>query len=235
MIRSLVYIIILGAGLSACSSALYIEATATKIEVSSDDGQANRIDSLVAPFRSEMEAEMNFVIGTSKHEFVKDRPNSALNNWAADALFAYFKDSLDDSFSLVTLLNVGGLRSTFNIGDITIGDVFKMMPFDNEVVLVQMPRSSLNEIAAYLMASGGEPISGMHYQEGNLYLIEDIGGDSFYIATSDYLYNGGDKMTFFKNAINVKNTGILLRDVFIHTVKEQKELLYNSEKRIVLE
>lgn len=232
-LKSIFYIISVGAGLLACSSASYISASANSISVVEEDSSSNRIDSIISPYRMEMEHEMNEVIGRATVDYVKNRPNSRLNNWAADALLNRFRSQFS-SLPVVSLLNVGGLRSTFNTGEITLGDVFKMMPFDNEVVAVKMPRESLKEIAAYLINSGGEPISGMRLENSEINFNEDVASDSFIILTSDYLYNGGDKMNFFRQAIEVNYLNVLLRDVFVDAVKTQGELEIDDSERIIV-
>lgn len=234
MINRLVYILLIGAGLTACSSVSEVIADAELVPVVGEIQLTNKIDSLIIPYRLELSEEMSAVLATSNYDFVKDRPNGALNNWSADALLNFFKDSVTNSQSIMSLLNTGGLRSTINKGDVTLGDIFKLMPFDNEVVLVRLPKERLNDMSKYISISGGEPISGAHYSSGQLLLNEDNGGDTFWVVTSDYLFNGGDKMTFFNEPIEVIWTSILLRDVFVHAAKEQKNLVYSDEERIKL-
>lgn len=44
------------------------------------------------------------------------------------------------------------------------------------------------------------------------------------IVTLDYLAEGNDNMSAFRNAISVNNTGITLRDIMIEWVKEQTRM-----------
>jgi len=46
----------------------------------------------------------------------------------------------------------------------------------------------------------------------------------FWVITSDYLLNGGDKMTFFTKRTNVNETGKLLRNVLIEEARSQGKL-----------
>jgi 2',3'-cyclic-nucleotide 2'-phosphodiesterase (5'-nucleotidase family) len=228
-------ILLIGAGLWACSSALRIEAKSNITPVTSDKEQANRMDSLISPYKTQMNQEMSEVIAVSTSNYIKGRPNSPLNNWAADALHAFFKDSLPTNAAIISLLNVGGLRSTLNSGEITLSDLYKLMPFDNEVVLVKMPMNSLDSLAKYLLKSGGEPIAGAILKQGKLQFTEGVFSDSFWIITSDYLYNGGDKMDFFRLELEKIQTGILLRDVFILSAKSQGTLKFSADQRIFFE
>ena len=186
-----IFFIVSGFGLIACSS-LEIIASSDNQVVEADD-TPNRIDSFIQPYQDELEDEMNVVIAFAPQDFVKGRPSGSLNNWSADAVLkANRPEEVQDP--VMSLLNIGGLRNTINEGQVTIGDFFKVMPFDNEVVWVEMPGSSLDEIKTFLENSGGEPIG------GNFEMTVDD-DDSFWIVTSDYLMNGGDKMNFFENRL----------------------------------
>ena len=233
MLRHFIYIL-LGAGLMACSSVSEIQVGAQYIPIDNVSYSA-KIDSIVLPYRDSLEDEMNVVIGYAPQNFEKGRPNGALNNWVADVVGLSMVDLVGGK-PFMCLLNVGGLRNVINIGPVTIGDIFKVMPFDNEVVAVEMPIEVLPEIEAYLINKRGEPIANVFLTDGKLripYLEENI--HSFWIVTSDYLMNGGDNMTFFSKRIKEIYLGKLMRDVMIDAVKEQDTLHWNNEQRIILE
>lgn len=195
----------------------------------------NRIDSLVNPYRAELNDEMNVVIAHAETSFTKGRPNGTLNNWAADAVYEHQVKTMNRTLPVFSLLNVGGLRNPLNEGEITVGDIYKLMPFDNEVVWVEMPIETLSEIAAYIMKSGGEPISNAMLKEGKIILngvVEET--KSYWIITSDYLMNGGDKMNFFEKKLSHHYANILLRDLFIEVAKSQGNLVVRNDERIKL-
>ena len=54
----------------------------------------------------------------------------------------------------------------------------------------------------------------------------------FWVITSNYLFNGGDTMNFFKDAVETVETKILIRDVLIQEAKFQEILLNDSKSRI---
>ena len=223
---------IMGAGLLACSSVNTISVNSASIIVSNVTNGSTGVDTIIKPYRDSLDDEMKAVIAISKHDFVKDRPNSPLNNWCADALLNCNEIQLDSVYPTIALLNVGGIRSTINKGEVTLGDLFKLMPFDNEVVIVKMPISSLKDIQSYIIASGGEPIAGAELIQSELVLNHKEVTEYFWIITSDYLFNGGDKMNFFKSNLEVIQTGVLLRDVFISVAKSQEVFHFSSEQRI---
>ena len=96
-----------------------------------------------------------------------------------------------------------------------------------------MPISSLVEIESYLKSTGGEPIAGALFQNGKL-VINGMNEQSnyFWIVTSDYLFNGGDKMTFFKQNLEFKVTDVLMRNALISGAKEQRILIQDTTNRI---
>jgi hypothetical protein len=107
------------------------------------------------------------------------------------------------------------------------------MPFDNTLVWIELHVSVIPEIQDYLKQSGGEPIANCKLVNGKL----EINGmrentTHFWVLTSDYLMNGGDKMDFFKKKTNVNSTGKLLRDILIEEIKNQGTMLEVNELRI---
>lgn len=228
----------MGAGLWACSSVNTIRVDANdsvNTDVVSQGAEENSIDSIIAPYKNELQAEMSKIIAYAEQAFETGRPSGSLNNWAADALLESQIANARLSAPTFSLLNVGGLRNTINIGDVTLGDIFKIMPFDNEIVWVEMPVEALADIAAYLKASGGEPIAGAFLKNGVL-MVDGMNEETktVWIITSDYLMNGGDKMNFFTKKISVSHTNELLRDAFIREAERQKMLVWSNETRIEL-
>lgn len=233
MIKQISYIFILGAGLMACSSVSKKFVSADNMEVAGTSTSDSELDKLIEPYKDSIESEMNEVIAIAEMDYIVERPSGNLNNWVADAIFSSETKNKRLSIPAFCLLNTGGIRSTLNKGNITVGDIFKIAPFDNEIVWVRMPVSSLAKIEKYLVKSGGEPISNAQLADGKLIL----GGlkpstDEVIIITSDYLFNGGDNMDFFKDNIEVTYTGKLLRDALIEEARYQEVLIESTETRI---
>lgn len=228
--------IFLGAGLLACSSVSITSIDASTEPVKVAEGEVeSKIDDMISPYRDSMQAEMNQVIATADTNFIVERPCGNLNNWVADAIFVSETKTVRMAIPIFCLLNTGGIRTTLNKGNITIGDIFKIAPFDNEIVWVRMPVSSLTKIQEYLVKSGGEPISNAQLVNGKL-IVNGVDSETkeIIIITSDYLFNGGDNMTFFQDHIDVSFKGKLMRDALIEEAKIQGTLVSNTENRIGL-
>ena len=223
---------LLGAGLLACSSVSRIHVKADNQAIYQVENKNTELEKLIRPYRDSMQAEMLEIIAYSDITLTPERPSGSLNNWSADALYYFGLNYVSDSSNYISLLNVGGLRTTINPGPVRLEDLFKVMPFDNFVVLLKLDASKKKEIEQYLIKTGGEPIAGSILSNGKLQqLNEDV---DFWVITSDYLANGGDKMEFFKNPKEKIETGILLRDVFINTAKTQKNIIADTSNRIQL-
>ena len=233
MIYNALIVFVIGAGLSACSSANNIVVDAEQIPITNVYSSFNAIDSIIIPYKSEKDAKMDAVIAIADHDFTKGRPGGSLNNWSADAIFNQIAPRVKGEGLVMCLLNVGGLRSPINKGNVTLGDLYKLMPFDNEVVMVKLPITVLQDLEKYLRNSGGEPISGALIQSGKINFIQSVVNSKFFwVITSDYLLGGGDRMDFFTKNVEVRHTGLLMRELMITEASEQGRLLWNDEIRI---
>ena len=217
----------------ACSSVNTIKVSADQVSISSDYERLNSADSIISPYRANLNEEMLEVIGFAPKDFERGKPNGALNNWSTDVILNSQISKLDKSTPVFCILNFGGLRNPISKGDVTLADVFKLMPFDNEIVIAELPISSISKIEAYQKIRGGEPIAGAKLLNGKFEFDNPIkGATTMLVITSDYLFNGGDHMDFFQDNIGVQYAGELMRDVMIDAVKSQKTLIWSDEKRI---
>ena len=230
MFKHVIYFLI-GASLLACSSHLNLSGTKVPLNIDTDEKQ--EVSSFISPFKDSMDRAMNLILAESSISMEAGRPSSLLGNWASDALFVNQTRTVRLSEPIFCLLNTGGLRSSIGKGPVTLGDIFRIMPFENSVVWLRLPISSLDKIEYYLQQSGGEPISNASMMNGKLMVNGVTENTQFiWVITSDYLANGGDRMDFFQDAVERSDKKTLLRDVFIEEAKTQKNLIVSSEKRI---
>lgn len=224
---------LIGAGVTACSYHLQIKGSKQNIDGSSKSSV--EMDSLVAPYRREMMKEFGQVIGETTNDLVVGRPNSTLGFWLCDQLLAKAKDSsLFKQEPLVAFINNGGLRADIPKGPITIGDIYKVMPFDNRMVFLKLSLDKIPEMEAYLKEKGGEPIGGFSLIGGKLEFPDSQAKQKgyFWVVTSDFLANGGDNMFFFNNPLDRLDTNVLFRDFIIEAVKKEKKITYSPQERI---
>jgi 2',3'-cyclic-nucleotide 2'-phosphodiesterase (5'-nucleotidase family) len=181
-----------------------------------------------APFKQKMEAEMNKVIGTASSELEKSSdPETSLGNFFADAIMVEarkIEPVIDISFPTTK----GGIRNSIAAGDITVSNIFELMPFDNEIIILKLSGASVQKIIDYLAASNGQPVSGIRMKVADKKAYDvTIGGmpldlnKQYVVATSDYLANNGDDQSSLANPLERRSTGRLIRTALLDYVAEQ--------------
>ncbi len=189
----------------------------------------NTIDSsiykAITPYKTAHDEKMTLVIAETEEALVKGDVESTLGNFFCDAVIAETKLLLgkDSNLLSVAVFNKGGLRNSLPKGNITVGNIFELMPFDNELVLLKLSGEQFNDMLNKIAEKGGIPVGGLKMvlkqNKPTDVFINKIPFDinkEYWVVTSDYLANGGDNYSFFKNAIERKALNILLRDVIIN-------------------
>jgi 2',3'-cyclic-nucleotide 2'-phosphodiesterase (5'-nucleotidase family) len=234
---------ILGLGLIALATFLLFSCSEPKTiyvqnnleSITTAISENKEVSDFITPYRDSLGITMNRVIGFTHSDLVRDRPESNLGNFMLDETLDYvLRKSLADSTTpTLGMMNFGGMRSSISRGQITIGDIYALMPFDNIVVVAKLPKTALAAILDYNQNSGGEPIAGFTINGEQLKPVGfDDFGDTIEVVTTDYLFNGGDRMDFFNSAFSSLNTGVLLRDVLIEQVSVKDTLDVVLDQRI---
>lgn len=200
----------------------------------------------VAPYRQKMEAEMNQVLVESVAPLEKGQPESKLGNMVADACLSeavtIFNQNNKSGIDFC-VLNNGGLRSSLPQGKITLKNVYELMPFENELVVVTLNGGATESLLKYISAKGGVPVSNLKMSLSDSSLIQVVVGSetftktrNYRILTSDYLSNGGDDMKMFADRIATEPVGIKVRDAIIQYLKKSGsrnvKLEVNTDGRI---
>jgi len=220
--------------LFSCSRSLIVRQINTENVVITEQNSPvdSIIQSFIQPYSDSLEYEMSKVIAVSDSPLKRDKPESNLTNLISDMLFAVGKEYCISTKLMISpdasYVNYGGLRGSLPMGNITIGNMFELMPFENEVVLLNLSGKSIQEMAQKIASRGGEGISGMTLGIRDLKVSTlKIGGKevvpdaSYWLVTSDYLANGGDQMSMLQNPIERINTKLKMRDVYIQAMKDR--------------
>ena len=187
--------------------------------------------SIITPYKLQIENKMNEVISYTKTELNKKGTETTIGNFVTDLCLKYVSADL-------CLMNKGGLRTVISEGPITVGKVYELMPFENELVVVEIDSTEFNGLLEYITKRGGEPFSGISIimNDKNELIshtnpIDFREQKSIKVLTSDYLANGGDKMWFFKEKKQYK-TGLKLRNVIIDYCRETDTIIVKKDGRI---
>ena len=160
------------------------------------------VDTLCEELSRRAEAEMGTVVGRLAGPLERSRGlvSSSAGNWVSDLLREYGKAD-------VGLHNKGGLRADVPVGDVSRRMLFEMLPFQNTVVVLELPGAVLRgavRSAVEVRRHAGLEFSGMEVAlrrapGGGFQLAElRIGGEPiepervYRVATNSFLADGGD-------------------------------------------
>lgn len=186
---------------------------------------------LYTPYKNILEKDMNRVLAISENELVKDKPESLLTNFLADLLLeqgAVVANSQQLNLKpAVSFFNYGGIRSTLPKGEITVGNIFELMPFENELVLLELKGDKMQAFLDYIADHGGGSVGGVQMViAGDKATEVKIGGEeitadkSYWLVTNDYVAAGGDGLEMLAENEQFVNTGEKIRDVIIDYLEE---------------
>jgi 2',3'-cyclic-nucleotide 2'-phosphodiesterase (5'-nucleotidase family) len=194
------------------------------------DSQTSSVDSsiqtIISPFHDSIEHDMSKLVAVSATSLVKGKPESRLTNLVADILLEsgieYCSSQNLNIKDIASYVNYGGLRASFPKGEITMGRIFELMPFENEVVLINISGDAIRQMAERIASRGGEGIAGMTLGIRNEKLGSlTIGGkavestSSYWVVTNDYIANGGDQMSMLLKPLQRIDTKLKLRDILV--------------------
>lgn len=189
---------------------------------------------LYSPYKEIIDKDMNRVISISDVDMDKDRPESLLTNFLGDLLLQEgtreTKEQGLDFTPSISFYNYGGIRTSISKGEITVGKVFELMPFENEMVFVKLNGENTKTFIDYLAEHGGGSVGGVRFTIKNEKATNIvIGGEAFdpaksyWIVTNDYVAAGGDGLAVLQNSEDFINSGKLIRDVIIRNLEEHQK------------
>ena len=194
----------------------------------------SEIENFIKPFRDNIQKDLDSVLAYSVDTYSKTDGdfNTAVGNFMADAVYSeanpIFKSRTGKNIDMV-LLNHGGIRSIISKGNVSKRTAFELMPFENSIVVVSLKGKQIDSLVNYLRkAKRAHPISKMKLVlNENFEVVEaTIKGQKidpnkiYHVATNDYLYNGGDGMTFLKEHDSLYVLNYKIRNALIDKFKK---------------
>ncbi len=218
-----------------------------QIEINDSINANEAFKSFLKPYREHIEGQLSEVLAHNKRDMKRTDGslNSSIGNMMADATMELanpiFKQRTQNNIDIV-LLNFGGIRATMAEGSVTRKTAFEIMPFENEVVVLELSPKRIQEMLDYLASENiAHPISGMNIQldaNNQLKSVEVQGKPfdttkSYFVATSNYLRNGGDRMYFFEDAISETPLDYKLRNLFIDFFIQKDTIDFLPDNRFI--
>jgi 2',3'-cyclic-nucleotide 2'-phosphodiesterase (5'-nucleotidase family) len=193
---------------------------------------------LIRPFVADMNSRMNRVIAWSDTEITRGRPEGTLNNLSADILRFRAVRELGHPVD-IGVANFGGLRAPLPQGNITVGNVYELMPFENTITVLKLTGAQVRIMADQIARRRGEPVSGIRFRIEDdravdiLVGAEPIRDDRYYwVATNSYVADGGDGIGVFREAVERIDLPVLIRQAMIEYIRARRQLNYELEGRI---
>jgi 2',3'-cyclic-nucleotide 2'-phosphodiesterase (5'-nucleotidase family) len=190
------------------------------------DAKANPdLAALIEGYTNRMATEMNVPVGTATQTLQKGYPQSLLSNFTADALQKVGEQLWGNvDFSI---MNMGGLRAPINKGTITVGNLYEVYPFENRLVLLELPGSAVKAFFDFIAFQGGEGMSGTIKLDVRNRAVASLtiggkpidAGKTYRVVTIDYLAEGNDGMVAFKQATQVLDSNRQMRDFMIEYIQ----------------
>ena len=198
---------------------------------------------IINVYKDSIDLKLDNVIGFSKGLYTKDdyskiKFNSSLGNLIADIIFkqadSVFYKSFGNNIDFV-LQNHGGIRSSLLKGEIKLTDAYKILPFENEIVVLEISKELFDEMVLFLSNEKfPHPISGFSIMNDKALIDKEKSlNDKFFLATNDYLLSGGDNMFFLERNSRVFNLGYSLRDAFIDYTINEEDLESKVDNRFI--
>jgi len=152
-------------------------------------------------------AELDKVIGYTQHGIPRPWP---MYNMVADAwLWAYPQAD-------IAITNVGGFRQDINVGEITLGEIVGVLPFDDTIYDVKLTGA---QVLRDLTCCGGVAAAGVMMRFGKAILTKtgqpiDLNA-TYRVLVNDFMYLGGDKFPLQKQDSHGYDTAIHWRQPVI--------------------
>jgi len=222
--------------------------TAKNIVVDSSLVASTGIESFIMPYKDKLIGEMDRVLTHTTIDLSKQNTQmqSTLGNLVADLCVEMANPIFKEKTNTVidfAMFNSGGLRASIAAGKVTKESVFQLMPFDNELVVVSLTGTKVQELIYYFIRNeSAHPLS----NNINLRIKKDvfdlkINGEKFdknktySVLTSDYLQTGGDGMVFFKNPEKLTSLNYKVRDAVIDYFEKTDTLKVMIDQRVIIQ
>ena len=220
-----------------------------QIPITEKENQIPEIENFIKPYRKHINKDLDSILAYCPETLDKKAVNwqSTIGNLMSDVTLkrgnTVFKARENKTID-ICILNYGGIRSILPKGNVTTRTAFEIMPFENNLVIIALKGEQILEIVTYFIKEKKpHPLTGLTFTIDNknqpkniLVQGKTIDKDkTYYVATNDYLSNGGDNMVFFKKGTATYDLNYKLRNVLIDYFKETDTIKSIHDYRIIVE
>ncbi|MDX6189625.1 5'-nucleotidase [Flavobacterium sp. Fl-318] len=211
--------------------------------------QTPEIETFITPYRNNINKDLDSILAYCPETLEKStgKWQTSIGNLIADVCLkrgntvfnAREKKDIDLCF-----LNHGGIRAILPKGNVTKRTAFEIMPFENNLVVLALKGEQLVAMTTYIIKEKKpHPLAGMTFTISKDNTPKNIlvqgkpldTNKTYYVATNDYLANGGDNMNFFLKTTQKFDLNYKLRNVLIDYFKEVDTIPVAKDIRITEE
>ncbi|MFY0672137.1 MAG: 5'-nucleotidase C-terminal domain-containing protein [Bacteroidia bacterium] len=189
-----------------------------------------QIDNSIAPYKLELDDKMNEIIGFASDEFnnaAGETGESTLGDFVADLLLEQTRTVYSDTLHMAVINHRGGLRTPIRKGDIKVSNVYELMPFDNEMWVLEISGDLVQQLFNNAAQRKSNCIAGAKYTilNNETATAITINGKAFdpkkiyTVSISDYLAGGGGGHSFLKSITPIFDPDYKCRDMIIDFIK----------------
>jgi len=200
------------------------------------------IQKVIAPFAAEIKASFDLPLVQAPQGLFRGRrgEENLLGYWVSDVMRTAAEMATGRPVRFA-ITNAGGLRSNLRPGQLKVADLYEVMPFENELLVIELTGAEVIQVVKEsIVRRGGEPCSGVKTVLGGtpeapscVSTWEDGSpidpATTVCVATTDYLYSGGDSIPTLKKGRKPFTTGLTLRQILLdqcsRLAKEKRDLL----------
>lgn len=197
----------------------------------------NDLAAVIAPYRDSLESLMRQPLAQSAVELDNSQPG--LINFISDFGFDMGKKLTGQPVD-VALMNKGSLRRSLPEGEVTLGMILMMQPFNNYLVVLDIKGKDLLDAFDVMAGRGGDGVSGnvdatMKDKKCTKVLIDgkQVQPDKTYrVLTIDYLANGGDYMEpLTRGTIVTRSKQVVNKDLIEYLENDMKNKKINPSNK----
>lgn len=178
--------------------------------------------------KARLDKKMNEVIGHCDVTMNVESPKSPLSDLLTGLLLKDGPAAIKQEACDLSILNFGGIRTNLQAGDVTVGDIFRISPFDNYLVVVTVKgrelRKAVNRfrLDALMAASAGMEVSYKNNVPDRIMIQgKELQDDALYrLITLNFIAEGGDNILAGIKYENTEYSMLIFRDFLIDEVKK---------------
>jgi len=204
------------------------------------------VQKLVDSYNERLEASMRVVAGHTDYELSLPKEKKRTHVLPMGTFTA--QSMLEAGKGDICLVNSGSIRASIDKGDITVGQIYEALPYDNTVVTFVLPGSAVQKMFDHICTNYAT-LDGYQYAGFSADFDLDRGraekiivgtqpldnAKNYRVSTSSFIANGnlgGDKM--FVNALSSEDSSILMRDAALAYLERVKEVPDFSQAKVNL-